>query len=140
MVYGLSLGAEGEVLSLDEGEAEVQVGPARTWVPLNRLELRGAPEPEPERSHTTYETPSVEPRIDLRGAVVEEALTELDRYLDAASLSNLPQTRIVHGKGTGALRRAVREFLSNHPLVKSYRAGEPREGGQGVTIVKLIEG
>jgi DNA mismatch repair protein MutS2 len=140
VVYVLSLGAEGEVLSLDEGEAEVQVGPARTWVPLNRLELRGAPEPEPERSHTTYETPSVEPRIDLRGAVVEEALTELDRYLDAASLSNLPQTRIVHGKGTGALRRAVREFLSNHPLVKSYRAGEPREGGQGVTIVKLIEG
>jgi DNA mismatch repair protein MutS2 len=140
VVYVLSLGAEGEVLSLDEGEAEVQVGPARTWVPLNRLELRGAPEPEPERSHTTYETPSVEPRIDLRGAVVEEALTELDRYLDGASLSNLPQARIVHGKGTGALRRAVREFLSNHPLVKSYRAGEPREGGQGVTIVKLIEG
>jgi DNA mismatch repair protein MutS2 len=140
VVYVLSLGAEGQVLSLDEGEAEVQVGPARTWVPLNRLELRGAPEPEPERSHTTYETPEVEPRIDLRGAVVEEALTELDRYLDGASLSRLTQARIVHGKGTGALRRAVRQFLSDHPLVKSYRAGEPREGGQGVTIVKLIEG
>jgi DNA mismatch repair protein MutS2 len=82
----------------------------------------------------------VESRIDLRGAVVEEALTQLDRYLDAASLSSLPQTRIVHGKGTGALRRAVRQFLSDHPLVESYRAGEQREGGQGVTIVKLIQG
>ena len=140
VVYVISLGAEGEVLSLDDGEAEVQVGPARTWVPLNRLELRGAPEPEPERAQTTYETPAVEPRIDLRGTVVEEALTQLDRYLDAASLSNLPEIRIIHGKGTGALRRAVRQFLSDQPLAKSYRAGEPREGGQGVTIVKLIEG
>ncbi|MGD1993417.1 MAG: endonuclease MutS2 [Anaerolineae bacterium] len=140
VVYVPSLGAEGQVLSVDEDEAEVQVGPARTWVPLNRLELRGAPEPEPERALTTYETPDVESRIDLRGAVVEEALTQLDRYLDAASLSSLPQTRIVHGKGTGALRRAVRQFLSDHPLVESYRAGEQREGGQGVTIVKLIQG
>jgi DNA mismatch repair protein MutS2 len=140
-VWVAALSAEGEVLSLEGNQAEVQVGPARTWAPVGQLELRGAPEPRPEPARTSYETPtSVETRIDLRGLIVEDALVELDRYLNTASLANLPWTHIVHGKGTGALRRAVRQFLSRHPLVKSYRAGEPGEGGEGVTIAHLVEG
>jgi len=75
--------------------------------------------------------------LDLRGARVDEALEALDRYLDDASLAGLEQVLIIHGLGTGALRDAVRSHAATHPLVKSFRAGERGEGGDGATIVKL---
>jgi DNA mismatch repair protein MutS2 len=75
--------------------------------------------------------------LDLRGARVDEALEALGRYLDDAALAGLEQVLIIHGLGTGALRDAVRELLGGHPLVKSFRAGERGEGGDGATIVKL---
>jgi DNA mismatch repair protein MutS2 len=138
LVWVAPLGAEGEILKITGEEAEVQVGPARVQAPLLQLELRGvAPEPEATGS-THYEVPSVDARIDMRGSTVEDALELLDRHLDAASLANLPWIHIVHGKGTGALRRAVRDFLRTHPLVESYRPGKRGEGGAGVTIAKLL--
>jgi len=75
--------------------------------------------------------------LDLRGARVDEALDALGRYLDDASLAGLEQVLIIHGLGTGALRDAVRVQAGSHPLVKSFRAGERGEGGDGATIVKL---
>ena len=75
--------------------------------------------------------------LDLRGARVEEALAALDRYLDDAALAGLDQVVVIHGLGTGALRDAVRERASGHPLVASTRAGERGEGGDGATIIKL---
>ncbi len=75
--------------------------------------------------------------LDLRGARVDEALDALDRYLDDASLAGLEQVLVIHGLGTGALRDAVRSQAATHPLVKSFRAGERGEGGDGATIVKL---
>jgi DNA mismatch repair protein MutS2 len=75
--------------------------------------------------------------LDLRGARVDEALEVLGRYLDDASLAGLEQVLIIHGLGTGALRDAVRAQAGDHPLVKSFRAGERGEGGDGATIVKL---
>jgi len=75
--------------------------------------------------------------LDLRGARVDEALEALGRYLDDASLAGLEQVLIIHGLGTGALRDAVRAQAARHPLVKSFRAGERGEGGDGATIVKL---
>ena len=75
--------------------------------------------------------------LDLRGARVDEALDALGRYLDDASLAGLEQVLIIHGLGTGALRDAVRAQATTHPLVKSFRAGERGEGGDGATIVKL---
>lgn len=80
---------------------------------------------------------SVASSLDLRGARVDEALEALDRYLDDASLAGLEQVLIIHGLGTGALRDAVRAQGAGHPLVKSLRAGERGEGGDGATIVKL---
>ena len=71
---------------------------------------------------------------------VDDALEQIDRHLDAASLSGLPWVRIVHGKGTGRLRRAVREFLTDHPLVSSHEPGARNEGGEGVTVAKLARG
>ncbi|MCJ7710687.1 MAG: Smr/MutS family protein, partial [Chloroflexi bacterium] len=75
--------------------------------------------------------------LDLRGARVDEALDALGRYLDDASLAGLEQVLIIHGLGTGALRDAVRSQAAGHPLVKSFRAGERGEGGDGATIVRL---
>ncbi|MFN8629026.1 MAG: endonuclease MutS2 [Chloroflexota bacterium] len=80
---------------------------------------------------------SVASSLDLRGARVDEALDALARYLDDASLAGLDQVLIIHGLGTGALRDAVRETAGAHPLVRSFRAGERGEGGDGATIVKL---
>ena len=76
--------------------------------------------------------------IDLRGMTVDEMVPVLEKYLDDAYLAGLPYARIIHGKGTGVLRRAVRDLLREHPLVASYRPGEPNEGGDGVTIVKFV--
>ena len=66
-------------------------------------------------------------------------LGELDRYLDTAYLAGLPFVRIIHGKGTGALRQAVRDELRSHPLVSEFRTGENNEGGEGVTVAKLVQ-
>ena len=68
---------------------------------------------------------------------VSEALLRLDQYLDQAFLARLPWVRIIHGKGSGALRQAVRQDLNGHPMVSSYRPGDESEGGEGVTVVKL---
>jgi len=73
----------------------------------------------------------------MRGWRVEAALLELETYLNDAVMSGMNSVRILHGKGTGALRAAVREQLTHHPLVKSFAAADPKDGGDGITIVKL---
>jgi DNA mismatch repair protein MutS2 len=77
--------------------------------------------------------------VHLRRLTVDEALLKLDKYLNDAFMAGLYRVRVVHGKGTGTLRQAVREMLAKHPLVKSYRAGGYGEGGAGVTIVELTQ-
>ena len=75
--------------------------------------------------------------LDLRGQVTEEALHHLDQYLDQAFLARLPWVHIIHGKGSGVLRQAVRQELRSHPLITSFRPGQEGEGGEGVTVAKL---
>ena len=77
--------------------------------------------------------------VRLRHLTVDEALPKLDQYLHDAFMAGLYQVRIIHGKGTGTLRRVVQEQLDKHPLVKSYRLGDYGEGGDGVTIVQFAE-
>jgi DNA mismatch repair protein MutS2 len=145
-VWVRPLNAEGEVLEIDGEDAEVQVGRVRTRVNLTALELRaqtsspreGGTGWGPERSIQVSAASSPGMRLDLRGCLVEEALQRLDRHLDQAMRARLPQMSIIHGKGTGALRQAVRDFLADHPLVSTYEAGGPREGGEGVTIANLV--
>jgi DNA mismatch repair protein MutS2 len=138
------LNTEGQVLETGDGAAEVQVGLARTRVSLTTLELRPPASPprggeEPGGGATTFSAaPSPGVHLDLRGCTVEEALQQLDRHLDAALRAELPWVRIIHGKGTGALRRAVRDFLADHPLVSTYESGGDKEGGEGVTIARLV--
>jgi DNA mismatch repair protein MutS2 len=80
---------------------------------------------------------SIAPEVHLIGRTTDEARDLLEKYLDDAFLAGLAQVRIIHGKGTGALRRAVEELLVSHPLVASHRAGEGHEGGAGATVAML---
>jgi len=77
--------------------------------------------------------------VHLRQLTVDEALLKLGQYLNDAFMAGLYQVRVIHGKGTGALRQVVREQLAKHPLVQSYRPGGYGEGGAGVTIVELVK-
>lgn len=142
----LSFGQNAELLGLsaDRSEAEVQMGALRFRVSVDnieRLSKRKAAADERERPNVILpdleDRPPVTMQLDMRGWRVEDALEELETYLNDAVMSGMSSVRIVHGKGTGALRQAVREQLAHHPLVKSYTSAPPKEGGDGVTIVKL---
>ncbi|ACX51693.1 MutS2 family protein [Ammonifex degensii KC4] len=135
-VFVPSLGREGTVVAVEGDSLTVQVGafklelPAAAVRPVAKKESPGG---------VAVSTPSARARpvLDLRGQRVEEALENLSRYLDAALLAGLERVTIIHGHGTGALRAAVRDYLSSHPQVKSFRLGTPEEGGAGVTVVEL---
>jgi len=136
-----SVNERGTVLSPanEQGEVEVQVGILRLRVAVT--DLAAAPQPlvtitRVPAEARVYEGP-VPRELHLRGLRVDAAVYELDRYLDRAALVHHAQVRIVHGKGTGAVRTAVHERLKDHPLVRSFRLGDPGEGDTGVTIVEL---
>jgi DNA mismatch repair protein MutS2 len=141
-----NLNTMGVVTALTAAEAEVQVGRMRVRAKLDEIELRGSPEaegaakPPPAPAAEYVERPrpaSPGLEYDMRGQTVEEGLTGLERYLDAAYLAGLPWVRIIHGKGTGKLRQGVRDYLRASPVVKSQESGKEGEGGDGVTVVKL---
>jgi DNA mismatch repair protein MutS2 len=140
-VWIRGLSTTGQVTALDGNTVDVQVGNFGVRVQLSDLERRaGRKVEEPPKAVVevgTAPAPSVE--LDLRGQRVEESIPRLDKYLDDAFLAAMPFVRIVHGKGTGALRQAVRQQLRDHPLVTSHRSGERGEGGSGVTIAYLVE-
>jgi DNA mismatch repair protein MutS2 len=77
--------------------------------------------------------------LDIRGMTGEEALPLIDKFIDDAVLSGLNRVDVIHGKGTGALRKKVTDFLASHPRVKAFRPGEWNEGGMGATVVELSE-
>jgi len=135
-----SLNTEGEIMSLSKYEAVVAIGRMHMRVPLEDLEFRGRTEAEAEVEVTSAPlAPSPGIEIDLRGKRVEEGLTELEGYLDSAFLARLPWVRIIHGKGTGRLREAVRKSLKDHAHVESWEEGKDGEGGEGVTVAKLVD-
>jgi DNA mismatch repair protein MutS2 len=142
-VWVEALQASGQVTTLDGNEAEVQVGRLRVRLKINELEWQ-APQPAPEPDDGPLsvmasgipESPGIE--VDLRGLTTEDALPRVDKHIDSAALAGLPWVRIIHGHGTGVLKRAVREMLNGHPMVKSYQPGKPQEGGEGVTVARLV--
>ena len=85
--------------------------------------MRQAPQPEMKYAGGKVESPGIE--LDLRGTRVEESLERTEKYLDNAYMARLPWVRIIHGKGTGALRDAIRDSLKGHPFVGEFRAGGP---------------
>ena len=139
-------GQEGTVTTAQQGrnEIEVQVGPFKTRVKRDTVRLVGLAEDQvveaPMYGGTRFqraETPAPSIDFDLRGWRVDEVIHELERYINDAYMSNLPFVRIIHGKGTGALRQVVREELATNPLISGFRPAEAREGGDGVTVATL---
>jgi len=131
----------GEALSGigEDGRVDVQFGSIRMKVSIDRIQRV---EPAPGKSGPVQvQLPQVRPNVpielDLRGQRAEEALISLEGYLDDAFRAGLPFVRIIHGKGTGALRAAVRETLRDHPLVRRFEPAPPEQGGDGVTVAAL---
>ena len=143
----LSMNLTGTVSSLPDsrGNLTVQMGILRSQVNISDLEIIEEPASYSVKSMKRTskgklkmsKSLSVSPEINLLGKTVDEAVSELDKYLDDAILSHLSSVRVVHGKGTGALRKGIHEFLRRQKHAKSYRLGEFGEGDAGVTIVEL---
>jgi DNA mismatch repair protein MutS2 len=134
----LSWGQQGTVLGVSDGEAEVQIGQFKMRVPVDDLEVLSRRERQAERAvqyQATRDAPPME--IDVRGWRADDAVREIDQYLHDSYMHGQGTVRIIHGKGTGALRKAIREQLEGNPLVKSFQAEEAKQGGEGVTVVKL---
>ena len=121
----------------------VQVGQIKTRVPLEEITQVEAQQPAPEKEARQRDiapaAPVVPVEIDIRGNRAEESIGTVDRYLDQALHSGLKSVRIIHGKGTGALRAAIHDMLRGHPLVHRFRTAPPREGGDGATVVELAK-
>jgi DNA mismatch repair protein MutS2 len=133
-----SLKTEGEILNISGNEVEVAIGRLHTRTRLSDLELRQRAEPIEESGvPNTPLTSTVRMELDIRGSRVDEGLATLDQYLDAAALSSLPWVRIIHGKGTGRLRQAIRRALTKNQYVESWSEGQDSEGGAGVTVARL---
>jgi DNA mismatch repair protein MutS2 len=155
-VFLRTLNSEGIITVLAESEAEVQIGALRLRAKLSDL---GRPTEVEEQktedqnknvkrkgssiapSSTTHRPASAVPHmeLDLRGQRAEDALAQLDDYLDRAFLAGMPFVRIIHGKGTGKLRAEVRAALKESPHVSSFEEGLPSEGGDGVTVAKIVK-
>lgn len=131
------------VLSVSEEtqQVEVQAGQAKLRLSLNSVEkvkvTPGTAPPEFTPVKRLVMSRPVSMELDLRGKRADEVEWALDSYLNAASLANLNEVRIIHGIGTGAVREIVRELLASHPLVKSFRPGGQGEGGDGATVARL---
>lgn len=135
------------------GKAQVQIGSMRTTVPIDSVQRivtprGGAPAPAPGSSPYVRAPGSdlrmrarthVTPEIQLLGLRADEAMTRLDSYVDQACLAGLANFRVVHGRGTGALKRVVWDFLREHPSVAHFQHPGEEEGGTGVTVVELRE-
>ncbi len=161
-----TLGMVGELLEDADGDSTVpvQVGAMRVSVPPSTLMLLGqeekAPKPAGPRpsaapprdrakddgangkdgdapSFAMGKTLAITPQLTLLGQRADEAVQNVEKYLDDAYAAGLSRARLVHGKGTGALRRAVQEYLQGHPLVDDYATADPEEGGAGATVVTL---
>ena len=142
-VYVTVLGTNGTVTALPDSKdnVEIQAGSMKMKVPLQSLRLRNSPKKNtPQRTAVTRSDrgPSTsKTSVDLRGKNAEEALLDLDMFLDGALRAGLSEVTVVHGKGTGVLRKAVQAHLRKLPFVRSFRLGAYGEGEDGVTIVEF---
>lgn len=149
----LSFGSVGIVDKINDGEAEVRVKSLRFREKLSNLELLEEVLPAPAETgrgarlqqraaratEVSLRTSTDDPRAELNviGRTTDEAVDEADKFLDKAYLNSFQQVRIIHGHGTGALRRAIADFLRNHPHVERFAQAPPDQGGAGATVVEL---
>ncbi|MEO8638777.1 MAG: endonuclease MutS2 [Chloroflexota bacterium] len=140
-----TLGSAGRIVDVSgrTGRVTMETDGARVVIPGDDVEIvpepiAGPPPRDEEMAELKRRAASrIAPRLDLRGERVEAALEQLGAYLDEALLAGLDEAVIVHGAGTGALRRSIREYLADHPRVRSTRPGRREEGGDGATVAEL---
>jgi DNA mismatch repair protein MutS2 len=146
-VFVTNLRKDGVIQTVKGSEALVSVGVLKVTLPLKDLLLvKDAPKPQPEQSRykagTAHElfvskTESAEQEVDVRGMTTDEAIPYVDRAIDDALLTGMTQVRIIHGKGTGALRAGLHAYLKTHRNVASFALANEAVGGAGVTIVTV---
>jgi DNA mismatch repair protein MutS2 len=150
-VRHLGLDKDVEILELNDGEALVAAGVLKMRVPVSELSGSRTAKPQvkfPERNRqeaamrkasaaAPAEVQATNFRCDVRGMRADEALTEVENFLDQGMRSGEEAALIIHGHGTGALKQAIRDYLANSPYIRMYRPGESHEGGDGVTVVAL---
>lgn len=140
----LTMDAEGQVLTLPDknNQISVQVGILKMTVGLDEIEK--VSQDRVEKGQTSMSKmlrerrqEDISNRLDLRGDRLDKAVVKVERFIDSSILSNMKTIEIIHGKGTGSLRAGITELLKSHPMVKTFRLGSIKEGGDGVTIVEL---
>ena len=142
-VFVVSLNGEASVIKLldAKGQVQVQAGAIKLFVPLSDLrtvEKKAAAQKVVTRPREIMtEIKTVKYELDLRGQTVDDAILEIDAFIDQCSMAGRTEFNIIHGKGTGALRAGVQSYLKNHPKVKAFRLGNYGEGDAGVTVVTL---
>lgn len=140
-VFVRSIGFDAVVRSVEPKTSRIRLQAAGKDLEVGLADIgkRTGATPKPEKRARRKEVEREETPLQLHliGLRVEDALNKLEPFLNHASLDGIGEVRIVHGKGTGALMRAIREYLDRHPLVESFRDGEPFEGGTGATVVKI---
>ncbi len=141
-VWLRGIASSGEALTAPDaaGEFELQLGPLRTRVRLHQVERTAPPgaEPPPRPTFTPGLFPADVPdEIEVRGQTLLEALPKVEQFLDQAARSGKSRVFLIHGKGTGIMRRAVRDILDKHPLVTRYETAARQDGGEGVTVAFL---
>jgi DNA mismatch repair protein MutS2 len=134
-------GATGIVIEIRDGKAVVETSGLRMQIPVSGLEAAQPAEQKKVKTITrggwTASEFTASSEVDLRGLRAEEVASQLQPAVDAAIQADLSSLRIIHGKGTGALRQVVTELLRGDPRVKRFRPGGNGEGGTGVTVVEL---
>ena len=144
-VRAISLGQVGTILELGNDSVQVQLGIIKVNLPFRDLEPVSEEKVQIKHTHTPRRSgetgletaKNISAEISLRGMTVDEALYELEKYLDQAILAGLNRFRVIHGKGTGTLRLAVQQYLKENPLVKTVYIAEQNEGGMGASVVEL---
>ena len=133
-----------EQISSDKSRAYVAIGSIKSWTNISNLRLLENNKPANSSIKTRRVTGvkskaerDIKYEFDMRGMTVDEGIMELDRYIDGAVLSGIPSVTIIHGKGTGALRKAVHSFLKSNKNIVTFRLGVFGEGEAGVTIAEI---
>jgi DNA mismatch repair protein MutS2 len=140
-VYVPSLRQKGSIIGIHGDEVSLRLGLVKTSLPMGKclLATEGQKESPPAgRRRTERElSKAAEFRveIDVRGKTVSEAILDLDKYIDDALLANVRQVRVIHGKGTGALRQGLLAYFKNHPSVRGAEMAALAEGGSGATVL-----
>ena len=142
-VFVNKLNQEGTILSISkDNKIQVALPLGKMFFEIQDLQILNSIKKESNTkkdysSRKEFKVRNISSEINVIGQNIDEACFAIDKYLDNCVLSGLPSIRIVHGKGTGALRSGIHKFLKSHPHVKSFRIGTFGEGEMGVTIVEL---